>query len=469
MRMILGWLLLFTVLLVAPLDSDAQFRPLVFTHATVIDMTGAEPKPEMTVVVIGKRIAAIGETGKVRVPDNAQMVDATGRFLIPGLWDMHVHLFNNISGTGTNNKDRYFPLLIANGVTGVRDMFSDADDIKLAGQWQSEIDAGETIGPRIALGSRIVDGVPTFLPNLMGVKTAEEARNAVRTLKDAGAGFIKVYWNLSPEAFYAIADESKKLGIDFAGHVPFSMSAADVSDAGQKSIEHLTGLLETCSSKEDELRKKEWSPEVAAELRATYDEQKCLALFQRFAKNSTWHTPTAVLHRGMMLHDDEKFRGNINFKYVSAATLANWGDSPQVAREPELKIRKQFFQKLLETIGTMHGAGVPILAGTDVGNPFVIAGFDLHDELELFVLAGMTPIQALQTATVNPAKYLGMIDSMGTIEVGKFADLVLLDANPIDNISNTKRIEAVVFNGSYVSKEAREKMLADVEADVKNN
>jgi imidazolonepropionase-like amidohydrolase len=376
-------------------------------------------------------------------------------------------MFNNISRAGTNDKDINFPLFIANGVTGVRDMFSDAEDIKLARQWNAGIDAGTTIAPRIFVGSQIVDGMPTFLPNLLGVKNAEEARAAVRALKKSGAGFIKVYWNLSSEAYFAIADESKKLGIVFAGHVPFLVSAADVSDAGQKSIEHLTGIVETCSSKEDELRKKEWTPAVGEEMIATYDEQKCLNLFKRFAKNKTYQVPTAILHRGMSLYDDEGFQDNPSFRYVSKATLKEWADSPQLSRDHNLQIRKQRFEWLLETIGKMHRSGVPILAGTDNNNPFIVPGFALHDELELFVRAGMTPMQALETATVNAAKYLGMEKSFGTIEPGKFADLILLDANPLVNIDNTRKIATVITNGRYLPKETLEKMLADVEAAAK--
>jgi imidazolonepropionase-like amidohydrolase len=451
--------------LVAQVNQSEKNRPIIFRNVTLIDMRSEQPKSNMSVVVSGSYIVEIGK--KVKTPKDAQVVDASGKFMIPGLWDMHVHMFNNISRAGTNDKVINFPLFIANGVTGVRDMFSDAEDIKLARLWNAEIDAGTTIGPRVFVGSTIVDGVPAFLPNLMGVKNAEEARAAVRSLKDSGAGFIKVYWNLSPEAYLAIADESKKLGIVFAGHVPFLVSAADVSDAGQKSIEHLTGIVETCSSKEDELRKKEWTPAVGEEMIATYDEKKCLNLFKRFAKNKTYQVPTAILHRGMALYDDEGFQDNPSFRYVSKATLKEWTDSPQLSRDHNLRIRKQRFEWLLETIGKMHRSGVLILAGTDNNNPYVVPGFALHDELELFVKAGMTPMQALETATVNAAKYLGMEKSFGTIEPGKFADLILLDANPLVNIGNTRKIAAVVTHGRYLPKETLEKMLADVEAAAK--
>src|SRR4030095_12503120 len=198
-------------------NAEVEQQPLVFTHTTVLEMTGTLVKSDMTVVIAGNRITTVGKSSRVRIPKNARVVDATGEFLIPGLWDMHVHIFRNSSRPGTNNKDWYFPLLIANGVTGVRDMWTDPDDLKLVRQWQRDIQAGDMLGPRIAPSSSIVDGVPTQLPNMLGVSTPEEARRAVRMLKDAGAGFIKVYWNLSPEAYYAIVDEAKKLRIPFAG------------------------------------------------------------------------------------------------------------------------------------------------------------------------------------------------------------------------------------------------------------
>ena len=453
--------LLFTLCCVAVKAQEKS--AIVFRNVSVIDMTGGHPKPNMTVIVRGNRIAEIGKN--LKIPKNAEIVDASGKFLIPGLWDMHVHMFNNISRAGTNDRDVNFPLFVANGVTGVRDMFSDPEDIKLARQWNAEREAGTTIAPRVFVGSTIVDGVPAFVPDLpqiLGVKNAEEARAAVRTLKASGAGFIKVYWNLSPEAYFAIADEAKKLGIVFAGHVPFSVSAFEVSDAGQKSIEHLTGIVETCSSKEDELRKKEWTPAVSDEMFATYDAKKCLNLFKRFAKNQTYHAPTAILHRGMALYDDDGFLNNPSFKYVSKATLKEWADSPQLNRHHNLKIRKREFEWLLETIGAMHRAGVPILAGTDNNNPYVVPGFALHDELELFVRAGLTPRQALETATINPAKYLELTRSHGTIETGKTADLILLDANPLADIANTRKINAVIAGGRLLKRADLDEMLNKV-------
>src|SRR5688500_150087 len=257
---------------------------LVIIDVTLVDMKPATPRCDVTVVIdTDARIAQGGP--KVRGAASAIVIDGRGKFLTPGLWDMHVHIFNNSQQAGTDNHKIYFPLLLANGVTGVRDLWTDADDQKLVRIWQGEMAAGKMLAPRIAPGSHIIDGSPTHLPNMLSVSTPEEARRAVRAQKDAGAGFIKIYWRLTPEVYAAIADESKKLGIPFAGHVPFAVSAFQVSDAGQKSIEHLTGLLETCSSKEDELRnaKNMTAPELNEQLWRTYDEQKCRRLYARFA------------------------------------------------------------------------------------------------------------------------------------------------------------------------------------------
>ena len=466
MRRIVALLIIGTLptLLTAQVNEPAANRPLVFRNVTVIDMQSSQPKPQMIVVIVGNRITALGE--KVEVPNNAEIVDASGKFMIPGLWDMHVHIFNNSFAAGTNDSEIYFPLLLANGVTGVRDLWTDADDLKLVREWQAGMESGKTLAPRIAAGSRIVDGVPTHLPNMLGVATPDEARRAVRTSKDAGAGFIKVYWNLLPEVYFAIADESKKLGIPFAGHVPFAVSAAEASDAGQKSIEHLTGLLETCSSREDELRKAKnlTPPQLTDELWKTYDEQKCRALFARFAENKTSQVPTTVLHRMLALRRDEDFRKDARLRYAPPKEREEWIKPPNRPQPFTLETRKQRFEKLLQAIGIMHKMGVPILAGTDLGNPFIFAGFSLHDELELFVRAGLTPMESLQTATLNPAKFLGKEKDLGTVKRGKVADLVLLDANPLENINNTRRINAVVANGRYLPQEILRKLLAEAEA-----
>jgi len=287
-------------------------------------------------------------------------------------------------------------------------------------------------------------------------------------MKSQGATYIKVYWNLSPEAYAAIADEAKKLGIPFAGHVPFKISAFTVSESGQKSIEHLTGTLETCTSKEDELRNKEWTVEVEKEVRATFDPEKCRRLYKVYAKNGTYNVPTMVLHRGMLKYDDPTFRSRSEFQFIANSEMKDWEDSPQLVRNMTGPDRDKEFAGILDTVREMHKAGVPLMAGTDNNNPFVVPGFDLHDELELFVAAGLTPLEALQTATINPSNYLGSGQKTGAVSVGMMADLVLLDADPTIDIQNSRKIFAVISNGNLFDRAALDALLAGVKAAPRN-
>jgi len=370
------------------------------------------------------------------------VIDATGEFLIPGLWDMHVHLDAQGSELRT---------LAANGITGIREMYS-AISIATLGAWRARPE-----NPRIAAAG-FLDG-PLMLtsgparPDAYAVGNAEEARQAVRLLQARGADFLKVYNGLPREAYFAIAQESKRLGIPFAGHVPEAVSPAEASEAGQLSQEHLINILLACSSREEELRAQRVStmndPAISPVERAlqlgfpdpqglfnTYDDAKAAALFKTFVKNGTWHTPTLALLQSF-LADKERARRLLYMQDLSAEVFDGW-----MARISALLDR---YKKLVRD---MHRAGVDFLAGTDTGpnNP-VPVGIGLHDELELLVDSGFTPMEALQTATRNPARYFGRLKDMGTIEPGKLADLVLLSANPLDDIRNTRKIAVVILRG----------------------
>jgi imidazolonepropionase-like amidohydrolase len=445
-------------------------RALVFTHVTVIDATGAAAKPDMTVVISGDRIMMVGKTGRVRLPEDAVTVDARGKFLIPGLWDMHVHEWG---------KEVFFPLFIANGITGVRDMFSPLPPIK---QWRGEIAAGSTLGPHIFAAGILVDGPkPLCGPCSIAVGNADEGRQAVLKVKEMGADFIKVYSLLPRDGYFAIAAEAKRQHMIFAGHVPESVSAAEASDAGQKSIEHLTGVLVACSAKEAELRKQnETRLRTEGFLRNTmtveqdaaldsFDKKKAAALFARFVKNGTWMCPTLSVLRAQAFIADTDLQGDPRLKYVPKFLKTQFWVDPYGlnGRMAEDNAQaKRVFQKQLELVGMMKRAGVEFIAGTDTANPYVFPGFSLHEELALLVQAGFTPMQALQAATRDAARYVGQGDSVGTIEKGKLADLVLLDANPLSDISNTKKINSVVVGGKLISRAELDKMLEGVEKEV---
>ena len=475
--------LLIVLVLSGTARSSQEDAGFVIRNVTVVDMRSPKARPGMTVVILGNRIVAVGT--HPATPKGAVEIDGRGKFLIPGLWDMHAHF---VSEQAT--RDVFFPLEIANGVTGVRDMFSDcypdcsfnngstSDGVSLeqVNAWRSATAAGTLMAPRIIASSPLVDGPAAPWNGELVVRNAAEARDAVRYIKKRGNDFIKVYSYLSRDAYFAIADEAKKQGLVFAGHIPVAIDAGEASDAGQKSVEHLTGILFSASSNEAALRAKliadkgseMFDVDVGRRVLGSYDPAKATALFHRFTRNGTWVTPTLTVLRAYASLDDAGFMADDRLRYLPASMRADWKPeaNPVLAKmtADDFGFLKARYRKQLEIVGEMHRSGVALLAGTDEPNPFCFPGFSLHDELSLFVQAGLTPFEALKTATVNPAVYLGRDPSLGTVEQGKLADLVLLDGNPLEDIGNTRRIAGVFHDGHYLSREAREKLLAGLEA-----
>jgi imidazolonepropionase-like amidohydrolase len=435
---------------------------LMIEDVTVIDATGAPPQPHRTVVVRDGRIAMIASALPATnntVP--ATHVDGKGKFLIPGLWDMHVHMvFGDWFPRG---KEVTLPLFIANGITGVRDM---GGELEVLQQWRKEIAAGTLIGPRMLISGPMLDGPQPRFPSSIAIKTPDDGRRAVDDLKRRGADFIKLQSLIPREAVFAIADEAQKQGIPFVGHVPDAVRASEASNAGQKSFEHLIGIFEGSSPLEDEFLK---GPKGPGKFLSTYDPARAAKLFALLAKNHTWQCPTLVWERGGNLIDQTDFASDTRAKYAPAY----WKDvtwkrfTDEIVHEfntDDLATRKRFVEKELEVVNAMRRAGIPFLAGTDTPpGVYVFPGFSLHEELQRFVAAGFTPMEALQTATLNPAKFLGIEGRLGTIEKGKLADMVLIDANPLDDIRNTQKIAAVIVNGRYFSRADLDQMLAGVQ------
>jgi len=430
---------------------------LVLKHVNVIDATGKPVQPDMTVAIRSGRIVSIAKSGSSPAPNGSQVVDGSGRYLIPGLWDMHVHMV--FGDWLPKDENVILPLFVANGVTGVRDMGGDLETLR---SWRSQIAAGKLLGPRLVIAGPMLDGpVPRF-PSSAPVKDAADARKIVDELKQDGADFIKIQSLIPRDGYFAAADEAKSLGIPFVGHVPDAVRASEASNAGQKSIEHLTGIFEGCSSVEDELMK---GPKGPGRFVATYDKARASSLIALLAKNHTWQVPTLVWEHGQWLIDESNFDYDPLAKYAPAAWRnRTW---PMFTRDilkdmdtDPAPIRERFVQMELEIVNQMHRAGVPFLAGTDTAaGVHVFPGFSLHEELAFFVKAGFTPMEALQTATRNPALFLGRLEDLGTVEAGKIADLVLLDANPLDDIHNTQKIDAVVWAGRFFSRKELDEML----------
>jgi imidazolonepropionase-like amidohydrolase len=447
-------------------------KDLAFTNITIIDMTGAPPKKGMTVVISGNRIVWIGRTSRANRPKDARIFDGTGKFLVPAFWDMHVHALNS---------DRMLPLFVANGVLGIRDMGNPhIEDIL---RWRDEAAKEKIVSPRIITAGRVIDGDPPANRDYsVVVKNAVEARKAVQDLLAQKVDLFKVYDHLPREAYFAIADEAKKSGVPFAGHIPSAITSIEASDAGQKSIEHLGMTLEESSGQPEKIRAARAVPikegdffafttrlaHVYDETFATYSKTKAREIFAHFRKNKTWQVPTLTVKKSRTFIDELDAKGDPRSKYVEASQREYWkpkvGFFSRYRSEAYILAQYKYFQKERELVGEMQRQGVPLLAGTDTPGPYVIAGFSLHDELALLVNCGLTPMEALVAATRSPAEYLGELKSQGTVQTGKAANLIVLDADPLKDITNTTRINSVIQNGRYLSRAELDKILADVEA-----
>ncbi|MGH3874646.1 MAG: amidohydrolase family protein [Pseudonocardiaceae bacterium] len=443
-----------------PNTSGADVQAVAITNVTVIDATGAPAQPGMTVVVQADRIATLGASRDVPVPKQATVVDGTGKFLIPGLWDMHVHPYD----------ESWLALSLANGVTGIRVMKGDPTHHR----WRQDVQEGKLLGPRMVIASNLIDGPDPIWPGSVAVSTEAEARQAVQQSQEKGADFVKVYSLLPRAAFFALADEAQQRHIVFAGHVPDAVTAAEASDAGLRSIEHLSGVTVATSTREAEIRAeiarthgaKNVPARKSLELQAarSHSPEQARSLFARFARNETWQVPTLTILRSLSRIGDISLGQDERLRYVAPSLAQSWQRFPRASRSPqELADQQELFRHQLALVGAMNQAGVKLLAGTDTLNPFCFPGFSLHDELELLVEAGLTPMQALQAATRNPAEYLDDLDRAGTIAHGKRADLVLLDADPLADIRNTRRINAVIATGKLLPRERLDAVLSEIQ------
>lgn len=432
---------------------------LAVTNVTVIDGTGRHPRADQTVVVQRDHIVAVRPAGEVGLGPEVRVIAGQGRYLIPGLWDMHAHL----------TEPGVFPLLTRHGVTGVRHMFSTNPLFPDKLTFEPAVPAH----PRTVGSTHLLDGKdnPYGWPvkrNVIRVAEPAEADGAVRQARQAGNDQIKVYPTLTAPAFAAIVTAARTHEVDVVGHLPKSVTAAAASAAGQRSIEHLDGVAIGCSAHPDRwtaLRNQPPQPgrglddftgwRVQLSAHDDFDERRAAELFAVFVRNGTYHVPTLVQTRAaaelrtaewddgrlpplLRLAWQRKFRpdGGVEVPVLSLHMSA-----------AELKDRGQLFRKDLELVGRMHRAGVKVLAGTDTPYPGVLPGESLHAELELLVQAGMTPLEAIRAATVSAAECLRRADRVGSISEGLLADLVLLDRNPADDIRHTRAVRAVLVGG----------------------
>ena len=425
---------------------------IAFTNVSVVDVEKGALQLDQTVLIEGSRVIAAGNARMIRLPRGAHVINGKGKFLMPGLWDMHVHAMP---------RPHVPELFIANGVTGIRDMYDDPPKIR---DLRRAIQEHRRIGPRIITSGQILNGA--FVKNrehepLTIVRTPEDARRAVRQQIRDGVDFIKVYNDLSRSVFYAIADECKRDGIPFVGHTPDSVTTVEAAAAGQRSIEHLSGVLLDCSRHPTLIR---WLPDLSSSHNTQkrmldwFDPVRADRLFAAFVRYGTWQCPTLSIYQDMVFADNPSLANNRtdpNLRWLRLPAL------PQREKLSELERDRAMQQEMMAVTTMMFRAGVRLLAGTDTGYPFFVPGFALHDEIELMVSAGLPVSAVLRIATLAPAQFFGREDELGSVSKGKQADLVLLDADPLQSIRNTRLIRAVVADGRLYDRAALDGLLRD--------
>ncbi len=448
---------------------------LAITDITVVDVRTGERRPGQTVVVNGNRITEVGASATANVPRGATIVAGRGLFLIPGLWDMHTH-----AASLKGRTLRFWALFRAHGITGTREMGNDLESLRFA---RGEAARRPDQAPRVVWSSPMLDGDPPTYESAIAIGTAEQARARVREMKEAGFDFLKVYNGLSRDAFLALAEEARRVGIPIAGELPDAVLPNEAANSGMRSFEHLWNLFESCvpgaGPLRDDLRRleKEGATAPASEKQRLqsrrdhlwltgYDAVCAEDLATSLAKDGTWQVPTLAVNRSYAYFDvpppaEDPRRRWIPAKFLThweklrTETLASYGPETATAWHARYEAEQDLVRRLAQ-------AGAGILAGSDAVDwePYIYPGSSLHDELALLVEAGLTPLQALQSATLNPALFLGRSD-LGTVESGKLADLVLLDADPLVDIRNLGRIHGVVFDGRYQARPELDALISD--------
>jgi hypothetical protein len=448
-------------------------------NVAIVDVVNGRVVSGQDVVVRDGRIESIGAS----LPGSGQpglvVVDGTGRFLIPGLWDMHVHSLK-ISPQYTH------PLSIANGITGVREMWgcpslpdsfvACGDDIE---RWRAGLRDGSHLAPRYIMRSSYAingeQGVPDAAPAFFKARDADEARALVAHLDAEGVDLLKTYTNVSAAAYDAIAAEASKRGLLFAGHLPVRVPLERVLAAGQHSLEHPRIFLFECYRGAAEFRAlpdpmAAYNIDLRARFIDEHDPVRCAELMAAMAASSTWWTPTLQVLRMSALAGDPAFREDPRRRYIPWLFWAGlWqSDADRAAAHARLAsgrdVSAELYQLAMDTVRQAHAAGVRIAAGTDAGDTYVFPGFAIHDELAELVRAGLSPADALRSATIDAARFGGKDRDFGSIEVGKVADMVLLDADPLADIRGTGKIAGLFFNGQYLDRAALDELLAFAEA-----
>lgn len=431
------WILFITAAIIAQFTAQSAVADTtVFVNVNVIPMTSEKVLAQQTVIVTGGVIATIGDVNTVPVPEEAIVIDGTDRYLMPGLAEMHAH----VPGVNSAELDRYFALFVANGVTTVRGMLGQPSHLRL----RDELLSGKVFGPRLITSGPSLNG--------RSVSGAADGARQVREQHAADYDFLKIHPGLDAEEFAAIAGVANELGIPFAGHVPAAVGVSNAIASGIATIDHLDGYMAA-------LMPRNFDPsggyggffDVLLADQANADRIATLAA--ETAEAGVWNVPTqSLIEQFINEVSVTELRNRPDMQYMPVATVNRWvaakeaqqaerGFSPEVAAEA-IRIRRAL-------ILALHEAGGRILLGSDAPQVFNVPGFSLHNELEFLVASGLTPFEALQAGTVNVAEFLDL--DTGAVEIGRQADLVLLNASPLEAIGNSRRIHGVMVRGAWYS------------------
>ena len=442
---------------------------ILIDHANVIDVKTGELIANQQIGIRNDTILFIREAGNDSDYTATTTIDATDKYVIPGLWDMHVH-FRGGDELIQENKN-LLPLFIANGITGVREAGGDMTSEIF--KWRNEIASGELTGPMIYTSGPKLDGPRATWAGSIPVTTKEDVVVAVDSLENMGVDFIKIYDSrISKEAYIWIIEEAEKRGITTSGHMPFTVMLEDAVTAGLGSVEHLYYILKGASTQEKEITQdvidgKEGFWGSMDKLIATYDEAQANKVFEMLKSNDTYVTPTKHIGNTLSYLDRDNHENDEYLRYVGDGIIETYEGrvrSAMRANEQAIKERHELNATFEKLIPKMQAAGVLLLAGSDSGasNSYVYQGISLHQELQALVTAGLTPAEALKTATINGAKFLKVEDFYGSVEEGKSSDLLILDANPLKSIGNTQRINTLILGTKVYAQQDLWDMLESV-------
>jgi imidazolonepropionase-like amidohydrolase len=462
----LFWVLVLAALITTAACTSEPCNTTAFVGVNLVPMDREVVLEEQTVIVSGDRIAEVGPASEIRVPRCAEKIDGKGMYLMPGLADMHVHIWN----------EDHMQLYLANGVTTIKNMWGAPLHI----EWQKEIESGERVGPAIYTTGPLMDGPGAFWPGSTILESPEQVPDEIRRQKEAGYGAVKVYNNLSNEVYQAIVREAKALGMRVEGHVPDAVGLRAVLEAGQNSNEHLGGYMEA-SLAEGSPIDPAWStlplPEyldrianVATSIEAgeialsdVYDAAKLEEMAVATREAGMWNAPTLSVFKNMPSDDVLKLLQAPEMRYLDPSTRQSWDPRHNIysnkLTDEQLRANLVWQESRFDRVRALHRAGARLLLGTDTPNPLVIPGFSVHEELGHLVACGLTPYEAISAGTIDAAEYVGASDEWGSLVAGLRADLILLRANPLEDVANAARPAGVMVRGNWLPAEKLQKHL----------